>query len=244
METEADYDLPAAPLYLVPSRISDVEPLEVLPLAIKKVVDSIDHYIVENEKTSREFIRRVYPGKSQPNLHFGIYNQYTDKAEIPELLAPCLQGHPMALISDEGTPAVADPGADLILFAHEHGIRVIPLVGPSSIIMALMSSGLNGYQFTFNGLLPAERTPRKKKISSLEKRAIKGETQIFSESPLGNNEVLEDILDVCENDTLLCIASNITGHNESISTKSIAHWKQDVPDLDKSPTIFLLGAPR
>lgn len=235
-------EFPPAPLYLIPSRIAETEPLEVLPLSIKKVVDSIDFYIVENEKTSREFIRKVYPSKAQPNLNFQIYNQYTDAAEIPQMLQPCLDGQPVGLISDAGTPAVADPGSDLVLAAHQLGIRVIPLIGPSSLILALMASGLNGNKFTFNGFLPVEKSPRRKALVSMDKKALKGETQIFIESPLRNDKLLEDILSVCQPETLLCIASNITGQTESIHTKSIDEWRGINLDLEKKPTIFLLGS--
>ncbi|GGH73610.1 SAM-dependent methyltransferase [Phaeocystidibacter marisrubri] len=235
-------ELPPAPLYLIPSRIADTEPLEVLPLSIKKVVDSIDHYIVENEKTTREFIRRVHPGKSQPSLHFSIYNQYTDEAEIPDLLKPCKEGFPVGLISDAGAPAIGDPGELLILKAHEYKIRVIPLVGPSSVVLALMASGLNGNQFTFHGFLPAEKSVRKKKLATLEKRALKGETQIFMESPLQNDKFLEDILSTCLDETLLCIATHITSPDEEIYTQSVGEWKNQPPSLDKRPTLFLLGS--
>lgn len=235
-------EIPPAPLYLIPSRIGETEPLEVLPLSIKKVIDSIDHYIVENEKTTREFIKRVYPGKNQPNLHFSIFNKYTDLEEIPTMLQPCTQGFPVGMISDAGAPAIADPGAELILKAHELQIRVIPLVGPNSITMALMASGLNGSHFTFNGFLPLDKSERKRKLSSLEKRALKGETQIFMETPLQNDEFLETILTVCENDTLLCIATSITSPDEEIYTQTIEEWKKNPPTLSKRPSLFLLGS--
>lgn len=235
-------ELPPAPLYLIPSRIADTEPLEVLPLSIKKVVDSIDHYIVENEKTSREFIRRVHPGKAQPSLHFSIYNQYTDESEIPDLLKPCKEGFPVGLISDAGAPAIGDPGELLILRAHEYKIRVIPLVGPSSVVLALMASGLNGNQFTFNGFLPSEKSVRKKKLATLDKRAQKGETQIFMESPLQNDRFLEDVLTTCSDETLLCIATNITSPDEEIYTQPVGEWRSNPPSLDKRPTLFLLGS--
>lgn len=238
---ESNQEVPSAPLYLIPSRIAETEPLEVLPLSIKKVVGSIDHYIVENEKTSREFIRKVNPSRSIPGLHFEIYNQYTDKDEIPKLLAPCLRGEPVGLISDAGTPAVADPGAEVVMAAHEAQIRVIPMIGPSSLILALMASGLNGNQFTFHGFLPADKTPRKKAIASLDKKARKGETQIFIESPLRNMQVYEELLTTCEPDTLLCIASNLTSPYESIRTQRISEWSKTEMDLDKIPSIFLLG---
>ncbi|NVK26643.1 MAG: SAM-dependent methyltransferase [Flavobacteriia bacterium] len=241
MDNQIEEALPSAPLYLIPSRIAETEPLEVLPLSIKKVVDSIDYYIVENEKTSREFIRKVYPPKSQPNMHFEIYNQYTERSEIPQLLKPCLEGYPVGLISDAGIPAVADPGADLVLEAHRMGIRVIPLIGPSSIILALMASGLNGNSFTFNGFLASESAPRKRKIQALEKKAIKGETQIIIESPLRNHKLLDDILSVCDDSTLLCIASSITSPHENISTRTIGEWRAEKPNIDKLPSIFLLG---
>ncbi len=240
--TDEQPDIPAAPLYLIPSRIADIEPLEVLPLSIKKVVDSIDHYIVESEKNAREFIKRVYPSKSQPSIHLEIYNQYTESAEIPNLLKPCLEGFPTGLISDEGAPALADPGADLILAAHQMGIRVIPMVGPSAVMLALMASGMNGSQFTFHGFLSQQPSTRKKNLKTMERRALRGETQIFFESPLGNNELLADVLSVCEDETLLCIATSITAPTESILTQTIADWKSDSPELNKAPTVFLLGS--
>lgn len=242
MENSQDQEVLPAPLYLIPSRIAETEPLEVLPLSIKKVVGSIDHYIVENEKTAREFIKKVNPSKSQPSLHFEIYNQYTEKTEIDKLLAPCLQGEPVGLISDAGIPAVADPGADLIWAAHQAQIRVIPMIGPSSLILALMASGLNGNQFTFHGFLSADKTQRRKSIASLDKKARKGETQIFIESPLRNMTLYEEILSICESDTLLCVASNITSPYEAIRTQAISEWRKTEIDLDKVPSIFLLGS--
>ncbi len=239
---EESNEIPSAPLYLIPTRIADVEPLEVLPLSIKKVVDSIDYFVVESEKSAREFIRRVYPSKSQPNLHIEVYNHYTDPSEIPSLLKHCIEGYPTGLIADEGAPALADPGADLILHAHQMGIRVIPLVGPSAVMLALISSGLNGNQFSFHGFLAQQSSVRKKNLKSMERRAQKGETQIFFESPLGNEELLDDVLAVCENETLLCIASNITAPSEQITTKSIQEWKHVKPSLDRLPTVFLLGS--
>lgn len=235
-------ELPIAPLYLIPSRIADTEPLEVLPLSIKKVVSSIDHFIVENEKTAREFIRRVDPSKAQPHVNFQVYNQYTNESEIANLLKPCAEGYPMGLISDAGMPVIGDPGEELILKAHEFDIRVIPLVGPSSITLALMASGLNGNLFTFHGFLPVDKAGRKKKLALLDKRAAKGETQIFMETPLKNEDLLDDILTVCENDTLLCIASNLTSSNESIDTMTIRNWKDNRPSVHKKPTIFILGS--
>lgn len=234
-------ELPAAPLYLIPSRIAETEPLEVLPLSVKKVVDSIDHYIVENEKTSREFIRKVLSGKSQPSLHIRIHNQYTPTEELPELLSPCLNGNPTGVISDSGMPVIGDSGHELIRMAHELGIRVIPMVGPSAIVMALMASGLSGHSFAYVGYLPPEDGLRKRRISALEKKAQKGETQIFVETPLQNNQLFEEIVAVCEPHTLLSVASDITAPSETIRTKSIEDWKKEAPVLDKRPTVFLLG---
>lgn len=234
-------ELPPAPLYLIPSRIAETEPLEVLPLSVKKVVDSIDYYIVENEKTAREFIRKVHPGKSQTALNLQIYNKFTDSSEIASILKPCKEGYPVGMISDAGVPAVADPGAELILAAHEMKIRVIPLVGPSSVILALMASGLNGNAFSFQGFMPSESSARKRRIGALEKKAQKGETQIIMETPLQNDQLLSDLLSACENDTLLCIATNLTSPEEEIYTQTVGEWKLNPPTLDKRPTLFLIG---
>lgn len=230
-------------LYLIPSLLGDVEPLEVLPLAAKKVLGLADHYIVENEKSARAFIKRVYPAKSQPDLEFFILNKYSDPVDFPSFLEPCLRGNTMGLISEAGAPGIADPGAEIVSLAHQKDIRVVPLVGPSSIFMALMASGMNGQSFAFSGYLPIEKGPRTKRIKWLEQQSEKlGQSQIFMETPYRNQKLFEELLKTCKPTSKLCLASDITLKSEFIKTYSIADWKDQNPDLEKRPTIFILQA--
>jgi len=227
-------------LYLIPTLLGDSEPLEVLPMRVKKSIDMIDHYIVENEKSARAFIKRVLPSKKQPDLVMFTLNKFTEASEFARFLAPCREGKPVGILSEAGTPCIADPGAVIVEIAHREGIRVVPLVGPSSILLALMASGMNGQKFTFNGYLPVETGDRKKEIRKLEALARKGHTQIFMETPYRNQQMLDDLLFSCQNSTLLCLASNITASGESIVTKSIAEWKKEKVDPGRKPTVFLL----
>ena len=181
-------------LYLIPSLMGEVEPLEVLPLAVKKVIDMTQHYIVENEKSARAFIKKVLPSKSQDRLRINVLNKYTQVEEVPEFLNPCLDGHHVGVISEAGAPGVADPGGEVVMLAHQKGIRVVPLVGPSSILMAMMASGMNGQNFAFNGYLPIDKSQRSKKLKSLEKLSQKSEqSQIFMETPYRNMKMFEDL---------------------------------------------------
>lgn len=233
-------DNPYGTLYLIPSLLGEIEPLEVLPLSIKKVIDKTDHFIVENEKTARHFIKRVLPGKSQPSLTLFTLNKYTEETEYAEFLNPCLAGHDMGIISEAGVPGVADPGAEIVALAHNHGIAVYPLVGPNSILLALMASGMNGQNFCFNGYLPIEKGERKRKIKQLEKQSAKGGAQIFMETPYRNMKMLEDITTVCDPTTRLCIAADITLPTQFIQTKKISEWAAHLPDINKRPCIFII----
>ena len=189
-------------LYLIPTRLGDNPPLEVLPISIKKIIESIDDYIVENEKTARRFIKRVTPGKSQPSLKLKVLNKYTTREELNTYMNPCLEGVSVGLLSEAGCPAIADPGADIVKLAHELNIRVIPLVGPSSIILALMASGMNGQSFTFNGYLPIDKGERKSKLKSLERLSSEqNQAQIFIETPYRNNKLLEDMVAILNPNT-------------------------------------------
>jgi 16S rRNA (cytidine1402-2'-O)-methyltransferase len=180
-------------LYLIPTRLGDNPPLEVLPISIKKIIETIDYYIVENEKTARRFIKRVSPNKSQPSLKLQVLNKYTTEAERNTYLNPCLEGISTGLLSEAGCPAIADPGADIVSLAHQMDIQVVPLVGPSSIILALMASGMNGQSFTFNGYLPIDKSERKSKIKALERLSSEhNQAQIFIETPYRNMKMLED----------------------------------------------------
>ncbi|WP_375324722.1 SAM-dependent methyltransferase [Flagellimonas sp. GZD32] len=230
-------------LYLIPTTLGDNAPLEVLPLSVKGNIERIDHYIVENEKTARRFIKRVSPSKSQPDLHIQTLNKYTNLEDIPAFLDPCIHGFDVGILSEAGCPGIADPGASVVKVAHEKRIQVVPLVGPSSILMAMMSSGMNGQNFAFNGYLPIDNAERKKTVKQLEKLSReKGQSQIFMETPYRNNKFLKDLLRTLQNNTKLCIACDITLPTEFISTKSVHEWSEIEVDLDKRPTIYIIQA--
>ncbi|WP_108805318.1 SAM-dependent methyltransferase [Aquimarina sp. Aq107] len=232
---------PKGKLYLIPTRLGDDVPLEVLPISIKKVLEQVNHYIVENEKPARRFIKKVSPSKSQRSLIIHSVNKYTDASEIPNYLAPCLNGESIGLLSDAGCPGIADPGAEVVRLAHEKGIQVTPLVGPSSIFLAMMSSGMNGQNFSFNGYLPIDKSERKSTIKLLEKNSLeKNQAQIFIETPYRNDKMLVDLLAILNQNTRLCIASDITLTTEYIKTKTVEEWKNEQIELHKKPTIFII----
>ena len=228
-------------LYLIPTRLGDNPPLEVLPLSIKKIIEQVDHYIVENEKSARRFIKRVSPNKSQGSLKLLLLNKYTQEHELDHFLNACKEGMPMGLLSEAGCPAIADPGSDIVKLAHENNIQVVPLVGPSSIILALMSSGMNGQSFAFNGYIPIDQTERKAALKRLEKLSYEqDQTQIFIETPYRNNKILEDICNTLHPTTRVCVACDLTLPTEYIKTTTVSEWKHIKVDLHKRPTIFVL----
>lgn len=228
-------------LFLIPTTLGDSAPLEVLPISIKRAIEDIDHYIVENEKTARRFIKKISPRKPQPSLHIEILNKYTETENLPSFLNPCLEGHDVGVISEAGCPGIADPGADIVKVAHEKNIQVVPLVGPSSIFLALMASGMNGQNFAFNGYLPIDASERKKAIKNLEKSSVTfNQSQLFIETPYRNDKLLADLLKILSDRTLLCIASDITLPDEYIRTKTVMAWKKGLPELHKRPTIFIV----
>lgn len=232
---------PKGKLYLIPTRLGDNPPLEVLPLSIKKIIEQLDDYIVENEKTARRFIKRIVPNKSQPKLRLKVLNKYTDENELPSFLNPCLEGTSVGIISEAGCPAIADPGADVVGIAHNLGIQVVPLVGPSSILLALMSSGMNGQSFAFNGYLPIDKSERKKEIKILEKRSLDfNQSQLFIETPYRNNQMLADLSATLHPNTKLCVACDLTLPTEFIKTMPAKDWKNSSEDLHKRPAIFIL----
>ena len=180
-------------LYLIPTTLGDNEPLEVLPISVKKIIEQTNVYIVENEKTARRFIKKISSGKSQSSLQIFPLNKFTDASILPEFLEPCLKGIHVGLLSEAGCPGIADPGADIVRLAHQKNIKVVPLVGPSSILMAMMSSGMNGQSFTFNGYLPIDKNERKNEIKRLERLSFEqNQSQIFIETPYRNNKMLEE----------------------------------------------------
>ncbi|MBT8321802.1 MAG: SAM-dependent methyltransferase [Eudoraea sp.] len=231
-------------LYLIPSTLGENEPLEVLPISLKRTIEQVADYIVENEKSARRFIKKVSPRKSQPDLNIQVLNKYTDPASLPSLLDPCLEGFDVGVLSEAGCPGIADPGADVVRLAHQMNIRVIPLVGPSSIVLALMASGLNGQSFAFNGYLPIDTTERKRAIRNVEKHARNsGQAQIFIETPYRNDKLMEEFLRTLSGETLLCLAVDLTLPTELVITRPISEWKQDqLPDLHKRPAIFIIQA--
>lgn len=230
-------------LYLIPTPLGEAALLsELFPPFNLDILNSINHYVVEDEKTARRNLRKMGIKKPIAELSFSSLNEHTNLTEIKNYLAPLLNGENIGILSDAGCPGVADPGASLVKLAHTQGIQVIPLVGPSSILLALMASGLNGQSFTFNGYLPKEQQLRTAKIKELERVAIKhNQTQLFIETPYRNNHILDDVIAHCSATTLLCIACNIGEPNAFIKTAPVAHWKNNKIDLSKKPTIFLLG---
>jgi len=230
-------------LYLIPTRLGDNPPLEVLPMSIKRILEQVDHYIVENEKTARRFIKKVSPSKSQAVLKITILNKFTNPEDLHGFLAPAREGIDIGLLSEAGAPAIADPGADIVAIAHEEHIRVIPLVGPSSILMALMSSGMNGQSFAFNGYLPIDKAERHQAIKQLEKRSKDLEqSQAFIETPYRNTKLFSALLNSLSPHTKLCVATDITLPTEYIKTYPVSKWKQEQIDLHKRPTIFIIQA--
>ncbi len=228
-------------LYLIPTTLGGNEPLEVLPLSVKQVVERTNHFIVENEKTARRFIKKIVPRKSQSGLQIYKLDKFTTELETPHYLDACLQGENIGLLSEAGVPAVADPGSIIVQLAHQKNIRVVPLVGPSSIIMALMSSGMNGQNFAFNGYLPIEKSERKQKIKQLEKLSLeRNQSQLFIETPYRNEKMFADLLQALTPTTRLCIAADITLSTEYIRTLSVKDWKNAAPDLHKKPAIFII----
>ncbi|MEW7279261.1 SAM-dependent methyltransferase [Aquimarina sp. 2201CG1-2-11] len=232
---------PKGKLYLIPTRLGDDVPLEVLPISIKKVLEQVNHYIVENEKPARRFIKKISPSKSQRSLIINTVNKYTDVSEIPNYLSPCLNGESIGLLSDAGCPGIADPGAEVVKIAHKKNIPVTPLVGPSSIVLAMMSSGMNGQNFTFNGYLPIDKNERKSTIKHLERISFeRDQAQIFIETPYRNDKMFADLKAILQPNTRLCIACDITLTTEYIATKTVEEWNKEDIDLHKRPSIYII----
>lgn len=228
-------------LYLIPVLLGDTTTERVLPSYNKEIILGIRHFIVEDVRSARRFLKTVDKDINIDELQFFPLNKHTSPQDISGYLKPLEDGNPMGVISEAGCPAVADPGADVVAIAQRKNLSVVPLVGPSSIILSVMASGFNGQSFAFNGYLPIEPAERAKKLKILEQRAsTEHQTQIFIETPYRNNKMVEDILKNCRPQTRLCIAANITCEDEYIKTKTLKEWKGKVPDLSKIPCIFLL----
>ena len=229
-------------LYLIPCTLGDTSAEQVLPQHVIDIARKLKHFVVEQPKTARQFLSALKPEQPIQSLHFASLNEHTATNELAELLAPLLAGHDVGIISEAGCPGIADPGADLVNLAHKNGIRVVPLVGPSSILLALMASGLNGQCFAFHGYLPIAEQERNKAIATLETESAKRkQTQMFIETPYRNDKLFGALLAQCRPQTLLCVATDITLSSEQIHTRSIAQWKsQPAPQLNKRPSLFLL----
>ena len=231
-------------LYLIPVTLGDDLIGKALPPEVVTRTQRLETFVVENEKTARRFLGAIKTAKPVRELTLHTLNEHTTDKELPALLDPLLEGLDVGLMSEAGCPGVADPGAKLVALAHRRGIRVVPLVGPSSILLALMASGLDGQRFTFLGYLPSEKGARGQKLREIELASRKQhETQIFIETPYRNQHMLEDLLATCHAETRLCVACNVSLESELIVSKTIAEWRKGtLPDLHKQPTVFLLLA--
>lgn len=231
-----------AKLYLIPTTLGDTTIERVLPPDLTELISSVTVFIVENIRTARRFLKKVNPAIVIDDLTFFELNQHADKKDISRFLEPIQNGQDIGVISEAGCPAVADPGADVVKIAHIRNIQVVPLVGPSSILMALMASGMSGQNFAFNGYLPIKNPEKAQQIKMLEKRMqTEGQTQIFIEAPYRNAQLLGDLLQNCDPQTMLCIAVDITLDTEFIRSKPVSFWKTNLPDIQKRPAIFMIG---
>lgn len=229
-------------LFLIPTPLAEnVSEKSFTPFLIE-TINSIRTYIVENEKTARKFLKEAGIRIPQSELLIHDYGKHRRNMSLTAFFKELMLGQNVGLMSEAGCPGIADPGAEIVIEAHKRGIKVMPLVGPSSILLALMASGFNGQGFSFNGYLPIDKLERVKKIKQLENVAkVSKHTQIFIETPFRNNSLFEDIIKNCAPNTLVCVASNITGENEFIKTMTVASWRAQRIDLHKKPTIFLIG---
>lgn len=230
-------------LYLLPAYLSESSPTDYFAPAIKDIIMNTDHYFVENEKTARKVIKFFAPEKKQQELKLFLLDKYSETSDLKEAQDLMKEGVDFGLLSEAGLPCIGDPGNIMVGWSHQNNIRVIPVNGPSSFILALIASGFNGQEFTFNGYLPIDKEKKKKEIQHLENQANKtGFTQIFMETPYRNNQLFDDLVKFLNPHTKLCIAANINDpQNELIKTKTITEWKKQKPELRKIPAVFLIG---
>ncbi len=228
-------------LYLVPAPLGDGDISWVIPESVKACIERLTYFVVEHPKTARKFLKQVDCHVPLQEINMQVLDEHTPSHEIESLLEPLMAGNDVGLLSEAGCPAVADPGAGMVRMAHEKGIKVVPYVGPSSILLALMASGLNGQQFVFNGYLPIKHDARISKIQALEKLSIvQDQTQIFIETPYRNQKLLALLLETCNDSTKLCVACDITTASEYIETKTVKAWRLTLPNINKRPAIFLV----
>lgn len=234
----------AGTLYLIPVPLGPSNPAEALHPTVLAAIRPLTHFVVEQAKSARAFLKAIGTERPLQELSLVELNEHTRSSDIDRLLAPLRAGHDVGLLSEAGCPAVADPGADLVALAQREDIRVVPLIGPSSLLLALMASGLNGQRFAFQGYLPAKEAERRKALGDLESESRKRQqTQLFIETPYRNRALFDAILLTCQPGTRLCVATDLTQPGESVRTRSIAQWKKQAPpDLERRPTVFLLLA--
>ena len=228
-------------IYLIPTTLGETPIDKVIPRFNINVVGQLRHFIVENVRTARRFLKKCNPAIDINSLTFYELNKHSDKNQIASYLLPLKSGESVGVMSEAGCPAVADPGAEVVAIAQSEGYKVVPLVGASSMLMAMMASGLNGQSFAFHGYLPIDASERVKRLKQLEARAYsENQTQLFIETPYRNQKLAEDILQHCRPQTRLCIAMNITCEDEYIVTKTVGAWKGKLPDMHKKPCVFLI----
>ncbi len=231
-----------ARLYLIPNLLSDSDWKDSLPAGVAGIMSELSFFIAEDIRNTRRFIKKVVPGSDIGLIRFFELNKHTTTGEKEQMMVPLREGNDTGLVSEAGCPGVADPGSDIVRMAYQQKHQVVPLVGPSSFLLALMASGLNGQNFAFSGYLPVKQAERIKAIHQLEKTVVSsGQTQIFMETPYRNNQMMADLLRTCHPATLLCVASDLTSENEFVITRSIGEWSKQIPDLDRHPAVFLLG---
>jgi len=231
----------SAKLYLIPTTLGDNDPSEVLPITVRNTILELDSFIVENEKTARRFIKKVCPEKNQQALKFSLIDKHTDVTAYESYLNCCEEGISVGVLSEAGVPAIADPGSEIVKLAHRKNIQVVPLVGPSSILLALMSSGFNGQNFAFNGYLPIDTNERKSKIKQLERLSKENnQAQLFIETPYRNNKLLIDLMSALMPSTNLCVAVDLTLESELIISTTVKEWKNKKVDFHKRPAIFII----
>lgn len=228
-------------LFLIPVTLGETDHRKVLPEYNREIISRIKHFIVENVRTARRFVKKSNPAIVINELQFYELNKHTSPEQVSGYLTPLAKGESIGLISESGCPAIADPGADIVAIAQQKNYRVVPLVGPSSLLMALMASGFNGQSFAFHGYLPIDASSRTERIKMLESRMYaEHQTQLFIETPYRNNKLMEDLVRICRPVTKLCVAVNITCDDEYIRTRSVKEWAGCMPDLNKKPTLFLM----
>lgn len=227
-------------IYLIPVTLGGDNYKDVIPETVLELTRTLRHFVVEEIRSARRYLRLIDRHFPIDESHFLELNEHTDEKDIEEFLEPVIKGHDLGLMSEAGLPGIADPGAKLIALAHQMEIKVSPLSGPSSIILALIASGMNGQNFSFNGYLPVKPGERAASIKMLERKAHQGYAQIFMETPYRAQKMYESLIQVCDDETLLCIASEITLPTESIITGSISEWKKKVPDLNRKPVVFVI----